>query len=56
MVTEQYVLQELEALGKKVYYYSKDNSTLELDFVVQKYSVYPIEVKAEESERKQYDP
>ncbi len=49
--TEQYVLQELEALGKKVYYHSKERSELELDFIIQKYFVYPIEVKAEENLR-----
>ena len=51
--TEQYVLQELVTLDKKVYYYSKENSSLELeiDFIVQKDEVYPIEVKAEENLR-----
>lgn len=47
--TEQYVAQELIALGLKPYYYSKENSTLEIDFVVQKDELYPIEVKAEEN-------
>ena len=47
--TEQYVLQELQALDKKVYYHSKEHSELELDFVIQKYHVYPVEVKAEEN-------
>lgn len=47
--TEQYVLQEIESLGKKVYYHTKEGSELELDFVIQKYNVYPIEVKAEEN-------
>ena len=45
--TEQYVLQELSAIGSRLYYYSKDNSYLEIDFVLQKDEVYPIEVKAE---------
>lgn len=45
--TEQYVLQELISCGEKPYYYTKSNSTLELDFVVQHGDVYPIEVKAE---------
>ncbi len=49
--TEQYVLQELEVLEKKVYYHSKERSELEIDFVIQKYNVYPIEVKAEENLR-----
>ncbi|SFS58353.1 hypothetical protein SAMN02910357_01230 [Succinivibrio dextrinosolvens] len=47
--TEQYVLQELQALDQKIYYHSKERSELELDFIVQKYNVYPIEVKAEEN-------
>lgn len=47
--TEEFVLQELKALGENVYYHSRENATLELDFVVQKYHVYPIEVKAEEN-------
>ncbi|MBP5654585.1 MAG: ATP-binding protein [Clostridiales bacterium] len=49
--TEQYVLQELRAIGRKIYYYSKERSNLELDFIIQKYYVYPIEVKAEENLR-----
>ena len=49
--TEQYVLQELMTLGQNVYYYSKENSTLEIDFIIQKDEVYPIEVKAEENLR-----
>lgn len=47
--TEQYVAQELIALGKQVYYYSKENSTLEIDFLIQKEVIHPIEVKAEEN-------
>ena len=49
--TEQYVLQELVTLNKNVYYYSKENSTLEIDFIIQNDNVYPIEVKAEENLR-----
>lgn len=48
---EQYVLQELVTLNKNVYYYSKENSTLEIDFIIQNDDVYPIEVKAEENLR-----
>ncbi|MBR4669477.1 MAG: ATP-binding protein [Butyrivibrio sp.] len=48
-LTEQYVLQQIVASGIKTYYYSKDNSTLELDFLIQKEDVYPLEVKAEEN-------
>ena len=32
-----------------IYYYSKENSTLEIDFIIQKENVYPLEVKAEEN-------
>ncbi len=49
--TEQYVLQEIASMGMKAYYYSKDSSVLELDFVIQKDEVYPVEVKAEENLR-----
>lgn len=49
--TEQYVLQELITVKKNIYYYSKENSNLEIDFIIQKDEVYPIEVKAEENLR-----
>lgn len=49
--TEQYVLQELITLNKNLYYYSKENSSLEIDFIMQKEDLYPIEVKAEENLR-----
>ena len=49
--TEQYVLQELITFNKNVYYYSKENSSLEIDFIIQKDEIYPIEVKAEENLR-----
>jgi predicted AAA+ superfamily ATPase len=42
-------LQELKSIGCEIYYHSRERSTLELDFVIQKYNVYPIEVKAEEN-------
>ena len=49
-LTEQFVAQELASLGKELYYYSTENSSGELDFVIQQ-SEYciPIEVKAEEN-------
>ncbi len=51
--TENYVLQQLESLGRddiSVYYFSKDNSTLEIDFLIQTDErIIPIEVKAEEN-------
>ena len=52
-LTENYVLQQLKSLPRTfVYYYSNDNSTLEIDFVVQHEAhVIPIEVKAEENLR-----
>lgn len=51
--TENYVLQQLKSLPRTfVYYYCNDNSTLEIDFVVQHEAhVIPIEVKAEENLR-----
>lgn len=51
--TENYVLQQLKSLPRTfVYYYSNDNSTLEIDFVVQHEAhVIPIEVNAEENLR-----
>ena len=49
--TEQYIAQELIAAGESPRYFSKDNSTLEIDFIVQKDELYPIEVKAEENLR-----
>ena len=51
-LTEQFVAQELVSLGKELYYYSAENSSGEIDFVIQQ-SMYciPIEVKAEENLR-----
>ena len=45
--TEQYVLQQLLALGiNHIYYYSSDTSRMEMDFLVQRNGVLmPIEVK-----------
>lgn len=47
--TENYVLQQLRTLDKlPIYYYSKENSEIEIDFLVQTDSrIIPIEVKAE---------
>ena len=49
--TENFVLQEMKTLPNlPVYYYSKDNSTQEIDFIVQaRGKILPIEVKAEEN-------
>lgn len=53
--TEQYIAQQFYSSFSKannnptLYYYSNDNSTMEIDFVIQKEKVYPIEVKAEEN-------
>lgn len=49
--TEQFIACELISAGYNLYYYSKENSPLEIDFIVQKNEVYPIEVKAEENLR-----
>ncbi len=46
--TELYVLTQLKTLEMPIYYHSVDNSTIELDFIVQLGGkVWPIEVKAE---------
>lgn len=49
--TELYVLQQLRAsVCDKVYYFSGDNSRVEVDFIIAAgTSVYPIEVKAEDN-------
>lgn len=49
--TENYVLQQLVTVPQlSVFYYSKDNSTLEIDFLVQVQDrIVPVEVKAEEN-------
>ncbi len=49
-LTEQFIAQELVAYGNSLYYFSKENSSGELDFLLQKGSqVIPVEVKAEEN-------
>lgn len=35
------------ASSKNLYYYTNENSTMEIDFVIQTEKVYPVEVKAE---------
>lgn len=48
-LTEQYVLQQL-IIKHQMFYYSKDNSRQEIDFLIQREGrVIPIEVKAEEN-------
>ena len=49
--TENFVLQQLKSFSSlPIYYYSKDNSMQEVDFVVQANSrILPIEVKAEDN-------
>ena len=49
--TEQYVAQQIISEGIVPYYYTNENSTMEIDFVIQKEQVFPIEVKAEENLR-----
>ncbi len=56
--TENFVLSQIKSLelhdemDKNIFYYSKDNSTIEIDFVVQtRGRVVPTEVKAEENVR-----
>lgn len=49
-MTEQYVLQQLKPNIQSIYYWSADNSSGELDFLVQNDTkITPIEVKAEEN-------
>lgn len=52
-MTEQYVLQQINALfNTEPYYYSAENSRMEIDFLMQgNDAVTPIEVKAEENLR-----
>lgn len=49
--TENYVLEQMITIDDlPIYYYSKDNSTQELDFIIQTNNkVTPVEVKAEEN-------
>lgn len=51
-LTEQFVAQQLKASNKELYYYSTENSSGEIDFVIQQeMQCVPIEVKAEENLR-----
>lgn len=52
-MTEQFVLQQIIAeTGKKPYYFSAQNSRMEIDFIIQSSNgIIPIEVKAEENLR-----
>ncbi|MCF0217284.1 MAG: ATP-binding protein [Fibrobacteraceae bacterium] len=46
--TEQYVAQQFFSVTEKsLFYYSNENSTMEIDFVLQSDKVCPVEVKAE---------
>ena len=49
--TENFVLQQLKSYQNiPIYYFSKDNSTQEIDFIIQtETEIIPIEVKAEEN-------
>lgn len=49
-LTEQFVAQELASSGIELYYYNAQNSSGEVDFVIQRANrIIPIEVKAEEN-------
>lgn len=52
-LTENYVLQELKAMTDyDIYYYSNDNSTFEIDYLLDgEDGIVPVEVKAEENLR-----
>ena len=53
-LTEQFVAQEFVSNQHKLYYYASNNSSGEIDFMIQKEEhVIPIEVKAEENLRAQ---
>lgn len=51
-LTEQFVAQQLKTSDRELYYYSTENSSGEIDFVIQQeMRCIPIEVKAEENLR-----
>ena len=51
-LTEQFVAQQLKAADRELYYYSTENSSGEIDFLIQQeMQCIPIEVKAEENLR-----
>lgn len=51
-LTEQFVAQQLKASDRELYYYSTENSSGEIDFIIQQEMLcVPIEVKAEENLR-----
>lgn len=53
-LTEQFIAQELVANGTELYYFSAENSSAEIDFMVQKEDqCIPVEVKAAENLRAQ---
>lgn len=48
--TENFVVEQIKSLDKiPIYYYAKENSQLEIDFIIQSDRVIPMEVKAEEN-------
>ena len=51
MYTENYVCTQLAAsIDQSLFYYSRDTSNLEIDFIIQQETkIVPIEVKAEEN-------
>lgn len=51
-LTESFIAQELMVSGEELYYYSTENSSGEIDFVLQsEKGIVPLEVKAEENLR-----
>ena len=51
-LTEQYVCQQIQGCADAIYYWSAENSSGEIDFLVQSNGhIHPIEVKAEENLR-----
>ena len=47
--TEQYIIQQALSCKVKPYYYTNDNSSVEIDMVIQTDDVHPVEIKAEEN-------
>lgn len=48
--TEEFVLEQISTIHRNIYYFSKENSQVEVDFVFQQNgAVVPLEVKAEEN-------
>lgn len=47
--TEQYIIQQAVSCGIKPYYFTNENSNVEIDMVIQADDVHPVKIKAEEN-------